>query len=284
MSRLVLLPVLLLLGLVPVLGCTPTPEAPTEFSDLVRYMLRNWDDEDPAYLEGAVENLEVFLADYDLLSDSQERSWIPDFLDETDIEGLEWPDDRRLEDAIPVAIARSSVWPVADHARLQTEADQRPTEPTAQQRYVRETTNLDDASCFWERSCDLITTSNDVRRENAVMAVDFILLKDFRWVRIGTPEDEDDPVRWAVVARSWFDESWHGDTDNTHLWHSFALEVWMDADDETTWRMQSLWSETDVGIEKTEEGINAIRGTTRWGINAIFEAGEDAIEDLYYSE
>ena len=274
---------LLAAALAPGQACTPTPEAPTEFSDLVRFMLQNWDHEEPEVLEEALANLELFLADYDLLGETTERSWIPDFLDEDDIEGLTWPDDRRLEDAIPVAIARSSVWPVADHGRLQSEADQRITEPTAQQRYDRTVTNLDDPSCFWDRSCEVMITHNDARRENAAMAVDFVLLKDFRWAGIGTPED-DEPERWAVVARSWFDESWHGDTDNTHLWHSFALEVWMGVDDDTTWRMQSLWSETDVGIDKTEDGINAIRGTTRWGINGVFEAGEDAIDELYYTD
>ena len=275
---------LLVAALAPGQACTPTPEAPTEFSDLVRYLLRNWGNEDPVYVEGGLANLETFLADYDLQADPQERSWIPDYLEDTDIEGMSWPDDRSLEEAIPVAIARSSVWPVTDHARLQSEADQRITEPTAQERYDREVTNLDDPSCFWDRSCEVMITYNDARRENAAMAVDFVLLKEFRWARIGTPEDEDDPERWAVVARSWFDQSWHGDSDSTHLWHSFALEVWMGVDDETTWRMQSLWSETDVGIEKTEEGIAAIRGTTRWGIDGVFEAAEDAIPELYYSE
>ncbi len=278
-----LLVALLAASLAPGQACTPTPEAPTEFSDLTRFMLRNWDHEEPEVMEGALANLEDFLADYDLLGETRDRSWIPDFLTDEDIEGFQWPDERNLEDAIPVAIARSSVWPVADHARLQSEADQRITEPTAQQRYDRLFLDPADPSCFWDRSCDVMITSNDARRENAAMSVDFILLKDFRWARIGTPE-EGEPERWAVVARSWFDESWHGEADNTHLWHSFAVEVWMGVDDETTWRMQCLWSETDVGIDKTEEGIEAIRGTTRWGINGVFEAGEDAIEELYYSE
>ena len=280
MNRIALLLALPSLGLLA-LACTPTPEAPTEFSDLVRYMLREWENEDPRYLEEGAANLDAFLADVDLLGERDDRSWIPDFLEEEDVAALEWPTDRSLDESIPVAIARESSWPVEDHARLQMEEDQTITEPTSPS-YIRTISNLDDPSCYWERSCDVAMTSSDVARENLAMSIEFILLKDFRWVRVGTPEDEDDEdIRWAVVARSWCAESFHGEQENTHIWQTFALEAWIGQADGTTWRMQSLWAETDLGDGVTDDQI---RGTTRWGVDGVFVAADDAIQELYHPE
>lgn len=256
----------------------PSPEAPTDLSDLVRYLYREWDNEDPRFLEDGLANLDEFLGTVDMTVEAKDRSWVPDNLTVEDVAAVSWPDERDLEAMIPITVAGHGDWPVTDHARLQTEPDQLITEPTAT-RYERTVLNEDDPSCYWDLSCALVETTNDVRRDNLVMAVDFILLKDFRWARIG-PEVEGEEARWAVVGRSWFEQSWTGDSGNTHLWTSFAMDVWLGQPDGTTLRTQTLWSESEI-VDVEDE---VVRNLLRSSIDDIFDAGDAAIEELYHSE
>ncbi len=263
----------------PLAACQPpSPEAPTDLSDLVRYLYREFDNEDPRFLEEGLANLDAFVDTVDLETPALDRSWIPDYLTEEDVDAITWPTERDLTATIPITVAGQGPWGVTEHGRLQMEPDQTITEPTAPT-YVRTVTNADDGTCFPDRSCLLIETSNAVRRDNLLMAVDFILLKDFLWARIGTPE-EDEEERWAVVARSWFEQSWDGDEGNTHLWTSFAMDVWMGQPDGTTRRVQTLWSESDI-VDVEDE---VVRNLLRSSIDDIFDAGDAAIEELYYGD
>jgi hypothetical protein len=119
-------------------------------------------------------------------------------------------------------------------------------------------------------------TSNAVRRDNLLMAVDFVLLKDFRWARIGSEDDGEE--RWAVVGRSWFDRSWTGDNGNTHLWTSFAMDVWLGQADGTTRRVQTLWGESEI-IDAEDD---VVRNVVRAAIDDVFDAGTAAIGELYH--
>ena len=259
----------------PLAACKPpSPEAPTDLSDLVRYLFAEWHNEDPQPMQDGLANLDAFMRDIDMDTAAVDRSWVPEPLTVEDVSAVTWP-ERDLEATIPLTVAGAGPWAVTDHARLQTEADQLPAEPTAV-RYDRTVTNVDDPSCFWDGSCGLIETDNDVRRDNLVMSVDFAMRKDFRWVNIGSGED----ARRAVVGRSWLEDSFVGDEGNTHLWMSFAVDVWMELPDGSTQRVQSLWSESET-ID-VEEDI--VRNLLRGSIDDVFDAGDAAIEELYYSE
>lgn len=253
-------------------ACTPPPEAPEELEDLARFVYREWGHDDPSVMASGVANLEAFIEGIDLAARVNDRAWELPALTEEDRAAVAHP-DRPAEALVGVSVAYASPWPVEDHARLQSEADQLPTEPTATF-YERSFPQLDDSACFPGHTCDVMVSLNNARRQNFLMSVEFLLMKDFRWVELA-----DD--RHAVVARSWFEQSWPGDDGNTHLWQSHAVDVWIGRPDGTTWRFQGLWSESELGISAS---AGAIAATVRGATDAIYQAGDAAIGELYHPD
>ena len=109
------------------------------------------------------------------------------------------------------------------------------------------------------------------------MSVDFMLFKDFVWSRVGTEEDAGEDRPHALVARSWFEESWEGDSGATVLWQSFSLDVWLEDGAGATQRFQTLWSESQV-VDVDED---ILRNVLRESIDDIFIVGDEAIAALH---
>lgn len=258
-------------------ACAP-PEAPTELNDLSRYMYREWDAEDARVREAGMANLDAFLSTVDVGSDAlDDRTWTLTDLQDEDVVNITRP-DRPLANCFGIGMGYLSRWPASDHARLQIEADQLPTEPTAEF-YDRTITNVDDPSCFVDQTCDRIDTRNDMRRKTILYSVDSTLLKNFRWVAY---TDADGTARDAFYSRSWYDQSWPGDKDNTTVWQSYSIDVWIDRGDGTAWRYQTLWNETEIlGSSVSDDMATA---TVRPGTENVFEAGDAAIGALFHDE
>lgn len=257
-------------------ACTRPPEAPDDLVTLSRFLYANWDAEDPRTMSAGLRNLRDFLADQDLEGGLQDRSWELDDLLPEDVADIDRPDDRDLADCLGTGVAYESPWPVEDHARAQTQEDQRPFEPTAPDNYVREFPELDDSACFVDRGCDELITVNDVTRQNILLTADFILFKDMRWVDLSEELDGSGP--WAVSARSWLAESWPGRKERVWLYQSYSIDVWIEADGRT-WRYQTLWSETDPGFDASD---GQILGSVKVGTDGIFRAGDQGISDVFY--
>ncbi len=265
-------------GLAWAMGACAPPEAPTELNDLSRYMYREWDATDERTRVAGMANLDAFLTTVDVGSDVlDDRTWTLTDLQDEDVATITRP-DRPLENCFGIGMAYQSRWPASDHARLQIEPDQVPTEPTAEF-YDRTITNVDDPSCFVDQSCDHIDTSNDMRRKTLLYSVDSVLLKNFRWVNY---TDAEGVERTSFYSRSWYDQPWPGDKDKTTVWQSYSIDVWMDRGDGTAWRYQTLWNETEIGGIVVTDG--AATATVRPGTENVFEAGDDAIGTLYHDE
>jgi len=58
------------------------------------------------------------------------------------------------------------------------------------------------------------------------------------------------------------------------------MDVWMGQPDGTTRRVQTLWSESDI-VDVEDE---VVRNLLRSSIDDIFDAGDAAIEELYYGD
>ncbi|MEE2829200.1 MAG: hypothetical protein VX498_08430 [Myxococcota bacterium] len=270
-----LLPLLLLL-LPGLIACgPPSPEAPTERADLVRYLFREHDAEDPRVMEEGLGNLSDILDGIDLQGSAAERSWVPEPLEEEDAAEISQPEGRALSDLLGISMAGLSAFPIEDHAALQVLTDQTITEPTATS-YLREITEPADPSCFESGECEFMRTVNDARRENFLMAVDFILFKDFRWSAVGTEEEAGEDRPRAMAARSWFEESFPGDNGQTQLWQSYSIDIWLDDGAGRTRRFQTLWSESDI-IDVDED---IVRNVLRNSICDVYTAGDEAIEQL----
>ncbi|MBT3217957.1 MAG: hypothetical protein HN348_02620 [Proteobacteria bacterium] len=254
--------------LISLLGCKkPPPEAPKELNELSRYLFREWDNEDPLVMQAGVENLRDFLADLDLEGKVNDRSFTLDPIREDDLD-VDHP-DRDPEDCLNVSVARKSEWPVDDHAQLQIESDQTPTEPTAKD-YLRTFPKEDDPDCLPDHDCGVLETVNDIRRENLLMSISFELFKDFRWVELDGEED-------ALVARSWIDQSWAGDNGKNWVYQSFSVDIWI-ASNDAAWRYQILSSETEVGVDDED----VVAGFLKGSIDNIMKKGDKAIETLYH--
>lgn len=266
----------IVLVLMSSLACKAPPEAPTELNELSRYLYREWPTEDPEVLAVGVRNLETFLADFDVSAEAsvQDRSWELTPLIEEDVEGITRPEDRALEDLLAVSVAMQSQWSIEDHARVQTEADQRPFEPTAKDHYDRFFLEPDDEACFIDGSCELMRTRNEATRSNILFTVTFELLKDFRWIEL-------EEGRRAFLSRSWFEQPWSGEKENTTLWQSFSTDLWIEQEDGTALRYQALWSESEVGAGENDA---LVLGTVKIGANDIFQRAEEKIGELYHPE
>lgn len=256
-------------------GCSVT-EAPEDLAELSRFLYQVWDAPADGARADALHNLEIQLQGVPDLATAKtnDRSWSILPLREEDVATITRP-DRDLNATVNVALAFESVWPIEDHARLQIELDQTPPEPTAPF-YDREITNLSDAACFVDASCEVMETFNVFRRENLLLSADMELLKTFRWVAF---EDDDGNERRGFYSRSWFEKSWPGDRGNVWLYQSYSIDAWIERADGTVWRYQTLWSETDLGLAVADD---TVAFTVKDGTDKAMEAGDQAIADLYH--
>ncbi len=276
-TRLSVLALALMLALPTATGCSPAPEAPTDLSDISRYVMREYDNEDPRVLEGALVNLEAVFDGVDLEGDLRdERTFTPDNLTEEDLAGIETPEGMDPMNLVPVGVVGLSRQPVANHQAFQRQPNQLPAEPSAE-RYIRTYLAPDDPECFGtDEGCLLLRTENDIRRVNALMRIDFILLKDFRLVDL----DGDGPHegRRAMVGRSWIATNYFGDNGANELRQSYTQDFFIDREDGTTLRYQVLQSETLINGSAIEPGIQ--QAVVRGSIDDSFGAADDAIDEL----
>lgn len=254
------------------LACT-IQEAPTELSELNRFLYREWGVSDETLLTDGVANFVAVMAPVDIEGSLSERSFQPGLLSAEDVQEHERP-DRPLENLLGVAVAYLSPWSTADHARIITIEDQTPAQPTAPL-YQRTFTGAASPECFLSRECMTLTSVNEVRRENLVLSVDFTVFKDYRWVPLDDASEQNG--RWSILARSWFTESFASDNGNSTLWQSHTLDLWMDRPDGSLLRYQSLWTETEIsGVSDPD----LILGAVRLSLDDTFEAEDDFIEEL----
>ena len=224
-------------------------------------------------MEAGIESADAFLRTVDLERDRLVRSFDLAELHSEDV--VEMRSDVDPATAIGVAIAANSPWPIELHARLMTESDQTPAEPTAE-RYVREFLDPTDPSCFPDASCGLLKTSNDVRRSNPLYTLDFILWKDFRWIRV--LEGGEDSGRTSFLARSFVAERTLGENGTTEMVQSYTVDLWVQTPDDEVRRIQTLHSEVNIpGISDPD----LIRGTIIYSIDQAFKAADDTIEEAY---
>lgn len=262
------------------LSACSVEQANPEFDDAAVLALLEFTADDPVNLAYAVRQIEADVRTYPLDGQLADRAFEPVELSDADVATFEDVPDRDPELCLPVAVGHLSPHAVDDHVRVQLLADQTPIEPASPDVYER--IILDGADCWADRGCEFLVTENPLIKENAVMTLDYTLWKDLRWVDLGLPDPAEVPEgeeavnegdeRWAIVGRSWISEEAIAD-EGTSILQSYSLEVWV-PDDAGTVRMMALWSETDSSF-----GEDVIAGTTRSGIDGIFGAADDWIEE-----
>jgi len=266
-------PILALPGvllLAAAIGCEPSPEAPTELDELSAYLFRHFETEDEGVLEAGMGNLYEFFRDIDLDVPYQDRAFATSPLTEDDIHGIVHADrDPALQQ--PVAMAMDSQHEPRGHSTAIIQSDQTPMEPASPNHYVREYVDPTDPSCFPDRDCAAVDTMNNIKKENLVMNATYDMHKDFRWVEMREAGNGE----WALLGRAWCEEATIGDAGAITIHQSYSIDAFILEDDGTTIRYMSLWTETEIdGVDDT-----IIEGTTRLGMNDMFEATEDWITE-----
>jgi hypothetical protein len=301
-------------------GCTPSPQANPVFNDATIYAFVEFDNEEPANLAFAVRELEreIYLAVDVEAAETLDRALAPNSLSFDDIstvspvpdvypEGFDHPAEGDTVDpsrTLGIAVSAPSDHDPSAHVEYILLADQVPVEPSSPDHYDR--TFDDGVDCFADRSCEFLRTTNDLTKDNALMTVSYILMKEYRWVDLNLPDPaevpEGDPIvnegeeRWAVIARAWDPDVAIGEGGNTAIYQSYTIEVWIPRDgggfvrdgsetnaDDGDWtadssgggllRMMTLWSESSFG----DAGI--VETATRNGMDDIFEAQEAWLND-----
>ncbi len=269
-----------MIHLLPLLACQVERANPA-FDDAAVLALQEFPAQDPVNLAFAARALEADILTYPLDGQLADRSFEPVRLTAEDVATFEDVPDRDPSLCLPVAVTHRSPAALDDHVRVQMLADQTPIEPASPEVYDRMI--LEGEDCFADRGCDFLITENPLIKKNAAMTLDYTLWKDFRWVDMNLPDPADVPEgevavnegdpRWGIVGRSWISEETVAE-EGTSILQSYTLEVWVPEDGGSTLRMMGLWSETDSSF-----GDDVIAGTTRSGIDGIFEAADEWIED-----
>ncbi|MDP7111919.1 MAG: hypothetical protein QGH45_08140 [Myxococcota bacterium] len=251
-------------------GCREIPEAPTELSELSTYLYRHFDHEDPVYLCMGMDNLRTFFADVDMDRDWQDLSYEVEQLDQDDVAGIERPEDRSLEDTLPVALVTDSAFTPDQHADVIILEDQTPVEPAAPELYDRIFVDPADPACFPDRGCTVIRALNDIHRENLVVDLRMVTNKDYRWVELGEPGSGE----WGALSRSWLPESSIGDAGAVALYQAYTIDLFLPVDGGAI-RYMAIWSETVI------TGVNdeTLEYTCRLGLHQIFDATEEYLEE-----
>lgn len=246
-------------------ACANPDDAAVAFSDAARYGLEHFDDAEATALAAPLLALEEEIyGTLDMASGvSADRALAIEVLTGSEIAGIEHPDRDPAAAVPPVALARNSAFPMADHVLVAMRDDLSPMEPNSPQLYARTLTDGED--CWADRGCLFLRTVNDVLKENLAMEVQYRLDKDYRWVDL---EDG----RWAVAARSWMPASATGEEGGTTLWQSYTFEIFVPRDDGGTLRMMALWAETELSVDPGEDIVET---TQLVGIDDIFETHDE---------
>ncbi|MFT5582706.1 MAG: hypothetical protein ACI9VR_000282 [Cognaticolwellia sp.] len=268
------------------LACRPAPPANPAFDEAAAFALTSFDDEDPINLAFAARAIEAqVLDDIDLDGGLLDRSRTPQVMSEQTAASFPEVPERDPGLCLPVSVAHLSAWSIEDHVAVQQLADQRPIEPASADKYDR--IILEGAECWASRECELLRTENPLIKDNVSMTLDYTLWKDLRWVDLGLPDPADVPEgeiaetngeRWALVGRSWISESAQATEGGASIMQSYSIEVWLPQDGQQTLRMMALWSETQFEDDDGPDD-DSVAGITRYGIQGIFDAADDWIED-----
>ena len=244
-------------------ACSP-PEAPTELSELGRFLIREFDNGDPALLQSGATNLAALMHAVDFEGATVDRSTIPAHLEPGDVEGLRRPPGTDLENTVDVSLYYRSRHRADEHAAFTVESDQLSAEPSA---VGYERALLEGGDCFAGGQCSLLRTVNDVLRENGLFSLQFELFKDFR-------RAETDDGRSVLLSRAWTEEGFEAHVGTANLRQSWTLDVFIDAG-EGAERLRINWAETTFD-PPIEEYI--LRNTTRSSMQDALEAADGALD------
>lgn len=235
-----------LFAAVALFACKPADEAPDvvvgeqvyALADIPHLMFTNFDAGDATLMTQLLEDLKLEVGKVDLSVKPKDRAFTIPSLTADQLGGAVMPEGVDPANQVSTVVLGQSTHTVDANAALVIEANQICIESETTKYAGR--TFLSDAACFPGRGCDVLRTSQEVRKENLLAKAWYDQFKDFRWFAMadGTP---------ALVARSWVPKVYLGDGGNTSFDQSFTLEAWIPNGD-TTLRAYAMWAEINIGL------------------------------------
>jgi len=231
------------------MGCaSPPDEAPKEIGELSTWLFANFDGEENELATGTAE-LQNFLASTDPgEADVDDRAFTLPVLKEKDWGTISGPKGTDANDQLPVAVVGLSSHDLDGNINLAGENNHVCVESGSTKYYGRRFMSGED--CFFDGSCDLLETENEVRKETAIADVWYDLFKDYRRVVL---EDGTE----VMYARSWTEKVFPGDNGANSWDQNFTLEAWI-PDGKNTLRYYAIWSAVDIGLIGDDILVNLV--------------------------
>lgn len=210
------------------------PLAPTEMTDIVRYMFDNF--EDPEALGAAIDNLDPWMQE-NATSEEAIDGYRLDPLTEDDVKTITPPSGAQVADLLGAAGGNASAFDLdaqADHIVLKDQVAFNSKYDQYDRRFVGGTT----ASGF--RAGDPLRTINEVMTTSFGVTIPYTLYKDYRWV-----ESENGIL--SIVARSWIEKKGCNEAGNNCLLQSYSIDHFH-GDGSETLRLTATWSQVETII------------------------------------
>ncbi|MEE2829804.1 MAG: hypothetical protein VX498_11505 [Myxococcota bacterium] len=250
-------------------GCkAPPPEAPTDLGELAVYLYREFDNPEPAAMAAGLRNLDEFLGalewtELDSSSSREGREWQLPVLAPEDRADLPEIEGASAEDQLVVGVASRSVFGVSEHLPLVGMADQTPIEAASSASYDRDF--LSELDCFVEGNCDQLRTLNTVHRDQLLLDIVYESFKDFRRF------EADADAGTVLVARSWTEDRFFGESGQNSIDQSYSLEVWLPRD-EGALRFMTYWNQMTIPALSDSNIVLNLMGA---GMDEIYQNTED---------
>ncbi len=255
---------LVLISSLVVVGCKKQkPLAPTEMTDLVRYMFDSFEDEEA--LGAAIDNLDPWLQE-NALSDQAIDGYRLDPLTSDDLQSVKPPSGTSVNDLLGAAGGNRSEFDLDDQASHIVDTDQvwaNDKYDVYTRRFVGETGPSD-----FLKGNGVLRTVNDVETTSFTITIPYKLYKDYRWV-------ESEGGLTGIVARSWIEAEGCNDSGNNCLRQSYSIDHFH-GDGERTLRLTATWSEVVSVIALSDEIL--IDGLAD-GLQNTFENAEEYLEE-----
>lgn len=249
-------------------GCGRAPvEAPESLNELALFLVRNAEGDTLAELDAGLVELESELVAIGFDGSTNDRSVTLTALGEADLGGLPTHDGFDPDAQVPVGVVGRSTHDMDAQLRIVEETNHVCIESATTKFYGREFTS--DVACFVDRSCDTLSTVNEVRKESILANVWYDLHKDYRWVPM---EDG----REAMIARSWLAEPFQTDGGGGSWDQTYVFEAWIPDDSGGVQRWYAMWS--SVSLSAINDGAWA--ALVKDGIDEGYEFADDYLADF----
>jgi hypothetical protein len=261
-------------------ACGKPPEPVSqEIADVGRRLFQHFDDEDPTVtMEADIATLRDYILTFDeetLLTKTKDTAVTMPVLNGDFLGGLSVPEGVSASAQIPVALSAISVHDVDTQLGLVLEPNQVCIESATTTWAGREF--LTDTACFEDKSCDSLSVSQEIFKENALAKVWYDQFKDYRWFEF---DDADGNPVSALIGRSWNEERFVGEATlgSEASWDQlFHLDVNINdpGDDARALRWFSLWSSVQIpGI-----GDDDFAGLAKAGIAEALLFGDEFLSN-----